>query len=206
MESELIVARNFLMKEILKLAETDSRRCFWKPYCDGENFVVTDGSILLFTPSGNEEKGYYEMFVSKTGKSKVTNFCPVSWDEEFPEWKDVIPNYDKTVCSFEFNVRKKSPSTVSKSIFQLQFLLSTVFPKDYFLSWTYLSMLIKSNFSYKVYITEESTITFKAENPLKETFTILVLPIQAGSAITRFTKDYKDQLLKKWKANKNNGI
>lgn len=206
MESELIVARNFLMKKILKMAETDSRRCFQKIYCDGENFVVTDGKILLFTPSGDKEKGYYEMSTSGTGKKKVTYFNPVSCDEPFPIWKAIVPDSRKAACSFDFNIMNKDPIAISKSVFQLQFLLSTILPEDYFLSWTHLSLIAKTNLFYKVCIAENSFVTFKARNPLRETFTLVILPVRAGNSITQFTKDYKEQLLKKWEANKNNGI
>lgn len=206
MESKLIVTRNFLMKEILKLAGTDTRRCFQKIYCDGENFVVTDGKILLFTPSEGKEKGYYEMSASGTGKKKVTYFNPVSCDAPFPIWKAVVPDSRKAVCSFDFNIMNKEPIALSKSVFQLQFLLSTILPEDYFLSWTYLSLIAKTNLFYKVYIAENSFVTFEAENPLRETFSLVVLPVRAGNSITQFTKDYKEQLLKKWEVDKNNGI
>lgn len=203
MESELIVARNFLMKKILKMAETDSRRCFWKLYCDGENFVVTNGRILLFTPSEDKEKGYYEMSTSGTGKKKVTTFNPISWNFDFPVWKHVVPDCEKSVYDFPFPAGNSFEST--KACYQLQFLLSTICDKEYLLANEYLTLILATSIPYHVYISKQGIVTFKAKGLFGEIFTVVAMPILTHD-IAKFTHKYKEQLLKKWKKDKNNGI
>lgn len=203
MESELIVARNFLMKKILKMTKTDPRRCFQKIYCDGENFVVTDGKILLFSPSGDKEKGYYEMATSGTGRKKVTYFNPVSWNFDFPVWKQVVPDCEKSICAFQFPAG--TSAGITEACYQLQFLLSTICDGEYLLANKYLTLILASNISYHVYISKQGVVTFKAEGLFGEVFTVVVTTLITHN-ITKFTHKYKKQLLKKWEADKNNGI
>lgn len=203
MESELIVARNFLMKKILKMAETGTKRCLQKIYCDGENFVVTDGKILLFSPSENKEKGYYEMSTSGTGRKKVTYFNPVSWNFDFPVWNHVVPDCEKSICDFQFPAGNSFE--ITKACYQLQFLLSTICDEEYLLSNKYLTLILASNIPYHVYISKQGVMTFKAEGLFGEVFTVVVTTLITHD-IVKFTHKYKEQLLKKWEADKNNGI
>ena len=200
MESKLIVARNFLMKEILKMTKTHPKRCFQKIYCDRENFVVTDGNILLFSPSENKEKGYYEM--AAAGKKKVT-FNPISWNVDFPVWRQAIPDCEKSVYDFPFPAGTSSESTTA--CYQLQFLLSTICDEERLLANKYLTLILATNIPYHVYISKQGVVTFKAKGLFEEVFTVVVMPLITHD-ITKFTHKYKDQLLKKWKADKNNGI
>lgn len=203
MESELIVARNFLMKKILKMTKTDPRRCFQKIYCDGENFVVTDGKILLFSPSENKEKGYYEMVTSGTGKKKVTYFNPVSWNFGFPVWNHVVPDCEKSVYDSPFPAGNSFE--ITRACCQLQFLLSTICDRSYLLSNMYLTLILAANIPYHVYISKQGVVTFKAKGLFEEVFTVVVKPLITQD-IVKFTHKYKEQLLKKWEADKNNGI
>ena len=90
-----LTARYDLLKAAV--SKDDTRPALKHIYCDGENIVSTNGSILIFTE--NEEKlkpGFYDLGTTGTGRDKKTVFLPVTdekaKDWQFPDWKRIIPD------------------------------------------------------------------------------------------------------------------
>ena len=162
---------DFLMlaTEVLKTTQKGSREAIKYVYCDDEKLVVTDGCILVTMDKTTEDiaPGFYN--VAKVGKELT--LVPSNFEDKYPNYKMVIPNYTSKVLEVAFTKTEYMENLIKLQDMAIKYCGGYVAEK-------YFELLKKSEFSYQVFTPanpcgkeERYPVIFKSNR-----LTIVVMP------------------------------